>query len=87
MTTKHLLLRQVLLFCDHQPSAVGHTYTGMETKRPHIPTDLPAVWRERAEWLREYGDPNSARLWLVPCPLEGLYELIPNQVGLIRTDE
>jgi hypothetical protein len=25
--------------------------------------DLPAVWRERADWLREYGDPNSARLW------------------------
>jgi hypothetical protein len=25
--------------------------------------DLPAVWRERAETLRAYGDPNSARLW------------------------
>lgn len=25
--------------------------------------DLPAVWRERAETLRTYGDPNSARLW------------------------
>jgi hypothetical protein len=28
-----------------------------------IPGDLPAVWRERAETLRTYGDPNSARLW------------------------
>ena len=36
----------------------------MDNERPHIPADLPAAWRERAEWLREYGDPNSARLWL-----------------------
>lgn len=28
-----------------------------------IPGDLPALWRERAAFLREYGDPNSARLW------------------------
>jgi len=28
-----------------------------------IPGDLPAIWRERAETLRTYGDPNSARLW------------------------
>ncbi|MDP9179306.1 MAG: hypothetical protein M3O61_16645 [Gemmatimonadota bacterium] len=28
-----------------------------------IPGDLPAVWRKRAEYLREFGDPNSARLW------------------------
>lgn len=35
----------------------------MESKRPRVPTDLPAVWRERADWLRQFGDPNSARLW------------------------
>lgn len=28
-----------------------------------IPDDLPAVWRKRADWLREFGDPNTARLW------------------------
>ena len=28
-----------------------------------IPGDLPALWRERADFLLEYGDPNSARLW------------------------
>ena len=28
-----------------------------------IPGDLPALWRERAAFLREYGDPNAARLW------------------------
>jgi hypothetical protein len=28
-----------------------------------IPGNLPAVWRERANTLREFGDPNSARLW------------------------
>ena len=28
-----------------------------------IPGDLPARWRERAETLRSFGDPNSARLW------------------------
>jgi hypothetical protein len=31
----------------------------METK----PDDLPARWRERAEYLRQYGDPACARLW------------------------
>jgi hypothetical protein len=25
--------------------------------------DLPAEWRERADYLREYGDTNSAKLW------------------------
>jgi hypothetical protein len=28
-----------------------------------IPGDLPEIWRKRAETLRTYGDPNSARLW------------------------
>jgi hypothetical protein len=28
-----------------------------------IPGDLPALWRQRAETLRSFGDPNSARLW------------------------
>ena len=27
--------------------------------------DLPALWRERAETLSTYGDPNSARLWKI----------------------
>lgn len=30
-----------------------------------VPGDLPSLWRERADYLREYGDPNSARLWLL----------------------
>ena len=28
-----------------------------------IPGDLPAHWRERGAFLREYGDPSSGRLW------------------------
>jgi hypothetical protein len=36
----------------------------METS---IPGDLPTVWRKRAHWLREFGDPNSARLWDHRC--------------------
>ena len=28
-----------------------------------MPLDLPAEWRKRADTLREYGDPNHARLW------------------------
>jgi len=28
-----------------------------------LPGDLPALWRERAETLSTFGDPNSARLW------------------------
>lgn len=28
-----------------------------------MPEALPAVWRKRADWLREFGDPNTARLW------------------------
>jgi hypothetical protein len=29
------------------------------------PNDLAAQWRERAALLREYGDGNTARLWLI----------------------
>lgn len=28
-----------------------------------IPGDLPIEWRKRADFLRQYGDPNTARLW------------------------
>ena len=28
-----------------------------------MPEDLSARWRERAEYLRQFGDPNSAKLW------------------------
>ena len=27
------------------------------------PGDLPGIWRQRAQLLKEYGDPNSGRLW------------------------
>ena len=27
------------------------------------PGDLPGRWRQRAEFLKEYGDPNAGRLW------------------------
>jgi hypothetical protein len=34
--------------------------------------DLPATWRERAQTLRTFGDPNSARLWeIAAVELEG----------------
>ena len=33
--------------------------------------DLPTAWRERADFLNQYGDPNAARLWvLVAVELE-----------------
>jgi hypothetical protein len=28
-----------------------------------MPDGLPARWKERAEYLRQYGDPACARLW------------------------
>ena len=27
------------------------------------PGDLPGIWRQRAEFLSTFGDPNSGRLW------------------------
>lgn len=30
-----------------------------------IPGDLPAPWRQRADFLQQYGDPDSARLWML----------------------
>jgi len=27
------------------------------------PADLLRVWNERADFLHQYGDPNSARFW------------------------
>ena len=27
------------------------------------PGDLPGIWRQRAQFLKEYGDPNSGRTW------------------------
>src|SRR2546427_4781620 len=27
------------------------------------PADLLALWQQRADFLQQYGDPNSARLW------------------------
>ena len=42
----------------------------------NIPGDLPAVWRERANTLREFGDPNTARLWdIAAVELERAMEL------------
>ena len=38
---------------------------GMEPNRTPSPGDLPAQWRDRAEFLSDFGDPNSARLWLL----------------------
>ncbi len=28
-----------------------------------VPGDLPGQWRQRAQYLSDYGDPNIARLW------------------------
>ena len=28
-----------------------------------VPGDLPAQWRQRAQFLSDYGDPNVGRLW------------------------
>ena len=32
-------------------------------KTPTSPGDLPAQWRDRAQFLSNFGDPHSARLW------------------------
>ena len=41
-----------------------------------LPGDLPALWRERAETLSTFGDPNSARLWnIAATELERAMEL------------
>jgi hypothetical protein len=36
-------------------------------EQDHTPSlgELPAVWRDRAQFLREWGDPNSGRLWCI----------------------
>lgn len=36
---------------------------GMEPNPTLSPGDLPARWRERAQFLSDFGDANSARLW------------------------
>jgi hypothetical protein len=42
----------------------------------NLPGDLPALWRARAETLRQYGDANSARLWdIAATELEHALEL------------
>ncbi len=43
-----------------------------------IPGDLPAVWRERADYLNHFGDPNSARLWMI-AELERALEVFDDQ--------
>ncbi len=36
----------------------------MDPSAPRL-RNLPAQWRQRAALLQEYGDPNTARLWLL----------------------
>jgi len=50
-----------------------------------IPGDLPAVWRERAETVRKYGDPNSGRLWDVAATeLELAMEEVASETVSLR---
>lgn len=50
-----------------------------------IPGDLPTVWRERAETLRTYGDPNSARLWdIAAVELERALEVFAGETLSLR---
>src|SRR4051812_9726264 len=35
----------------------------MENEGAHSPRNLSATWRQRADFLRDYGDTNIARLW------------------------
>lgn len=50
-----------------------------------IPGDLPALWRERAEALRTYGDPNSARLWdIAAVELERSRDVIAGETLSLR---
>lgn len=47
--------------------------------------DLPAVWRDRAETLRTYGDPNSARLWdIAATELEQSMKLLAGETLSLR---
>jgi len=51
-----------------------------------IPGDLPALWRNRADFLREFGDPNSARLWeLAATELERALQLFGNEALSLRS--
>ena len=34
-----------------------------ESTESPAPGDLPTLWRQRGAFLKEYGDPNSGRLW------------------------
>src|SRR4051812_48858320 len=46
----------------------------METKP--MPEELPARWRERAEYLRQFGDTNCAKLWeLAASELEAALQI------------
>jgi hypothetical protein len=50
-----------------------------------IPIDLLALWRKRAETLRTYGDPNSARLWDIAAQeLEQSLEAIAGETLSLR---
>ncbi len=37
----------------------------MEANQTLRPGDLPVEWRQRAQLLSDYGDPNAARLWQI----------------------
>ena len=52
-----------------------------------IPGDLPALRRERAETLRTYGDPTSARLWdIAAAELERATDLVRSGDTLSLTE-
>ena len=38
-------------------------YIYVKAKLTVGPSELPAEWRQRAQYLDDYGDPNTARLW------------------------
>jgi hypothetical protein len=49
----------------------------MDTNHARLPGHLVALWRERAAFLQQFGDSNSARLWqLAAVELERALEAL-----------
>jgi hypothetical protein len=46
-------------------NAAGRHWSGMDTHPALTPSALLAAWRERAQFLADFGDANSAKLWIL----------------------
>ena len=52
-----------------------------DTPSNSSPGDLPGVWRQRAAFLKEYGDPGSGRLWeLAATELDQAFRVLGSEL-------